>query len=63
MIRYLLGLYGYKKIPPAAVQLSIKQEQIFKKLIKIRPEAKEVFEIYLKNQKALTGFLSDGRII
>lgn len=62
MIKLLLSFFGYIKVPVEAVQLSMQQELFFEKMIRMRPEAKDAWEFYLKAQKTLTSFLRSGRL-
>ena len=75
MLRFVLGLWGYVKIPVATVQLSMWQEDCFSDVIKsLEKEYEEVPDLILlesiKNwkkhldaQRMLTEFLRSGRQI
>jgi len=55
MIRFLLYLFGYIKIPKEAVQLSYANQQMIKKEFGKDND-------YYKGQGALTKFLRSGRL-
>ena len=62
-VQFILGWFGYCKIPLEVVQLSIEQENFFRQMISILeyPQSKELFSKYLTGQEALTKFLRSGR--
>lgn len=61
----ILGLFGYVKIPLAAVQLSVAQEAYFEGAYRNIPEEypkqKAYFKQYVDAQHAITEFLRSGR--
>lgn len=65
MIRFILGWFGYVKIPLAVVQLSIEQELFFRTMLKNKshPTEKKDLLRYLKGQKTLTAFLRSGKLL
>ena len=63
----LLNLLGYAKIPKAAVQLSIAQENFFRDAVKAANKSSDLLKKHLKKrleiQKTLTDFLRSGRLM
>lgn len=67
MIAIILRFFGYVKIPREAVQLSVEQEFLIEKWLKIVVDAKlngwpEMFKVALDAQQTLTMFLRSGRL-
>jgi hypothetical protein len=56
IIRIIFALLGYIKVPKEAIQISLMNEQVFKKLVEIKQ-----FKDYLESQQTLTKFLQSGR--
>ena len=65
MIKYLLGYFGYVKIPKAAVQLSFKVESDLKILLEhlTSPSSVELIIPMYNASHTLTEFLRSGRFI
>lgn len=67
IIQTILGMFGYIKIPKAAVELSLLQESYFDRIYKDIPDKYEKqklhFKRYVDAQKTLTAFLRSGRIL
>lgn len=66
MVGKILMFFGYVKIPLAAVQLSIMQEQALITMIAAFQKCgveSETLPEYLKAQKTLTAFLRSGRLL
>lgn len=65
MIRFLLGWFGYTKVPKEAIELSMKQEDFFKKFMAVQETetGRNLLEMYLKGQQTLTSFLRSGRLL
>lgn len=64
MIQKLLGIFGYVKVPLAAVRISMQQEAFLEKVQSIQSDAGQaVFAPRIKAQKALTFFLRSGRAV
>lgn len=65
-MRFILGFFGYCKIPIDAIQLSIQQEDFLKdlqKMYKDKQHGDELFQHHLSIQRAITGFLRSGRLL
>lgn len=63
MIKFILGVLGYSKIPLEVVQLSIAQEAFIQKMLEHEQseKGKDYLEKHLEGQKTLTSFLRSGR--
>lgn len=59
MIRFILACFGYIKVPKEEITLSMKIEDDYKILVKIKPD----FIITYEAAQALTGLLRTGRLI
>lgn len=65
MVRFILGWFGYVKIPLAVVRLSMEQEVFLRTMLECSPypvEKKYLFK-YLEGQKVLTLFLRSGKLL
>jgi hypothetical protein len=64
-MQFVLGFFGYVKIPVSVVQLSMKQENMWKQIVDnvTTVENKEIFGLHLKAQRTLTNFLRSGRLL
>ena len=66
MIRRILALFGYVRIPLEVVQFSLAQEVYFEKLLQKAEPDSAIFrslQMRLKGQKVLTSFLRSGRML
>jgi len=65
MIKHIMALFGYVKIPLQVVQISIMQEEILKEIIDCLSSEKDRLEFSkrLEAQKAMTNFLRTGRLL
>ena len=62
MMRFILALFGYVKVPKAAVQISMEIEESYRRISKTFPEI-ENFKMLYKGSKTMTDFLRSGRLI
>lgn len=67
MFEYILGFFGYVKVPKAAVELNIWLEDRIVKVANAMqpqtPKARELFQDMHKTCKTITRFLQSGRML
>jgi len=63
MIRTILAFFGYVKIPKAAVQLAMKQEDVLECIQAALPERSKKLSQHQRGARTLTQFLRSGRLI
>jgi len=62
-LQFILGCFGYAKIPLSVIQLSIRQEDMIKPILSAMRgrEAESLFADMLKAQQTITSFLRSCR--